>query len=63
MERYGGRRGYWVPRTCGELREALRKMGVKRIGGKPLGRVRKKQLYAVYFAMRDRGQRMEGRDE
>ena len=46
---------YYVPRTCRELREGLRKMGVTRIRGKPLSRVRKKQLYAVWFAKRDEG--------
>lgn len=45
---------YYVPRTCRELRESLRQMGVTRIGGMPLSRVRKKQLYAVFFGMRDK---------
>ena len=44
---------YWVPGTCAELRASLRRMGVTRISGRPLGRVRKAQLYAVFFRMRD----------
>lgn len=44
---------YWVPRTCRELRSSLRRMGVTRIGGKPLSKVRKRQLYAVFFKVRD----------
>lgn len=47
------RKPYWVPRTCGELRAGLRRMGVTRISGKPLGRVRKRQLLAVYLKVRD----------
>jgi len=30
-------------------------MGVERISGRPLARVCKAQLYAVFFEMRDRG--------
>ena len=43
-----------MPRTCVELRERLRAMGVVRVSGLPLGKVRKKQLYAVYFSMLER---------
>ena len=50
-----GRRPYWVPRTCAGLRDQLRRMGVTKINGKPLRRVRKAQLYAVFYAMRKRG--------
>lgn len=56
------RKPYWVPRTCGELRAGLRRMGVTRISGRPLGRVRKGQLLAVYLRVRDErwGERGEG---
>ena len=50
-----GRRRFWVPRTVAQLREELRKMGITRINGVPLGRVRKEQLLAVFLAMRERG--------
>jgi len=54
MKARAGRRSYWVPSTCRQLRQALREMGVTRISGRPLGRVRKAQLMAVYLAMRDK---------
>ena len=44
---------YHVPRTCAELRRSLGRMGVKRINGRPLARIRKRQLYAVFFKVRD----------
>ena len=55
-----GHRGYWVPGTAWELRRALREIGVTRISGRPLGRVRKAQLAAVWCAMMERGR--EGED-
>jgi hypothetical protein len=57
------RKWYWVPGTCRELRQALRKMGVKRISGKPLSMVKKRQLYAVYFEMRERGDNDRTREQ
>ena len=36
-----------------QLREELRKLGVTRINGVPLGRVRREQLVAVFLAMRE----------
>jgi len=48
-----GRRDYWVPSNCRQLREALRDMGVTKISGRPLSRVRKRQLYAVYYRLRE----------
>ena len=48
-----GQRGYWVPQYAYQLRGVLREMGVDRINGVPLSRVRKAQLYAVYFQLRD----------
>jgi hypothetical protein len=51
-----GRRPYWVPSNCRQLREALRDMGVVRISGRPLSRVRKAQLYAVYYRLRETAQ-------
>ena len=47
-----GRRRFWVPRTVAQLRTALREMGVVRVNGVPLGRVRRDQLLAVFLAMR-----------
>ena len=47
-----GRCPYYVPRTCRELREQLRAMGVTRINRRPLSRIRKVQLLAVFHAMR-----------
>lgn len=47
-----GRRPYWVPQTCAQLREQLQQMGVQRISGRPISRVRKQQLYAVFFRLR-----------
>lgn len=44
---------YYVPKTCAELRESLKRMGITRINGHPLGRIRKRQLYAVFFKVRD----------
>ena len=52
-----GRRPYWVPSNCRQLREALRDMGVTRISGHPLSRVRRGQLYAVYLSMREKAER------
>ena len=49
-----GRRSYWVPHTCTQLREQLRRMGVQRISGRSLSRVRKQQLYAVFIRLRDK---------
>jgi hypothetical protein len=49
-----GRRSYWVPQTCTQLREQLRRMGVQRISGRSLSRVRKQQLYAVFIRLRDK---------
>ena len=49
-----GRRAYWVPQTCAQLREQLRQMGVQRISGRSLSRVRKQQLYAVFLRLRDK---------
>lgn len=43
-----GHAGYYTPRTCRELRQALRKAGITRISGRPLGQVRKAQLVAVW---------------
>jgi hypothetical protein len=54
-------RRYWVPSTCRQLREELRKAGITRISGRPLSRVRKKQLYAVFFRLREK-QLEEGND-
>lgn len=45
---------YYVPRTCKELRTQLRAMGVTRINKRPLGRIRKAQLLAVFHAYRRR---------
>ena len=56
-----GRRNYYVPRACAELRDQLRKMGVTRINGTPLSRIRKAQLYAVFYALREKLQ--ESSDE
>jgi len=47
-------RPYVVPRTGRELREGLKRMGVTRINGRPLARVRVDQLRAVYLRERDR---------
>lgn len=47
------RRPYYVPRTCRDLRAGLLRMGIKRINGQPLSRVRKQQLLAVYIRVRD----------
>jgi len=49
-----GRRPYYVPRTCRELREQLRAMGATRINGQPLSQIRKAQLLAVFISMRER---------
>ena len=54
-----GRRPYWVPSNCRQLRQALRDMGVARISGHPLSQVRKAQLYAVYLSMRDKAERQD----
>jgi len=51
-----GRRPYWVPSTCAQLRQALGEMGVTRINGRPLSRIRKAQLLAVYISMREKRQ-------
>lgn len=48
------RRPYYVPRTADELREGLRRMGVERVNGKPLSRIHKRQLTAVYLSLRDK---------
>lgn len=56
-----GRRPYRVPTNCRQLREALRDMGVTRISGHPLSRVRKGQLYAVYLSMREKAE-LQDRD-
>ena len=53
-------RGYWVPHTCVQLREVLREMGITRVNGRPLSRVRKRQLYAVFFRIREQ---KRGQDE
>jgi hypothetical protein len=47
-------RPYVVPRTARDLREGLKRMGIERINGLPLTRVRKDQLTAVYLKERDR---------
>lgn len=52
-----GRRRYYVPRTCRELRAQLRAMGVVRINGRPLSRIRKAQLLAVFHTMRRKADR------
>jgi len=54
MKARTGHRHYWVPSTCRQLRQVLREMDVTRISGRPLSRVRKAQLMAVYLAMRDK---------
>jgi hypothetical protein len=51
-----GRRPFWVPSNCRQLREALRSMGVTKISGRPLSRVRKRQLYAVYYRLREKAE-------
>lgn len=56
-----GRRPYWIPRTCAQLRQALREMGATKINGQPLSRVRKAQLLAVYISMREK--RLEERHD
>lgn len=48
------RRPYYVPTTAAELRESLRRMGVERVNGRPLSRIHKRQLQAVWFRMRDK---------
>jgi len=48
------RRPYYVPTTADELRESLRRMGVERVNGRPLSRIHKRQLLAVWFQMRDK---------
>jgi hypothetical protein len=45
---------YWVPKTCAGLRDQLRRMGVTHISGRPIARVRRAQLYAVFFKMRNK---------
>lgn len=52
-----GHRGWWMPQTCVELRAALRAVGVVRISGRPLGRVRKAQLAAVWRRLNAEAQR------
>ncbi len=47
-------RPYVVPRTARDLREGLKRMGIERINGRPLARVRVDQLRAVYLRERDR---------
>lgn len=45
-------RPYVVPRTARDLREGLKRMGIERINGRPLDRVRVDQLRAVERAAR-----------
>lgn len=49
-----GTLGYWVPRTCYELRQALRQAGIERINDKPLSRIHKAQLLAVWHERMNR---------
>jgi len=46
-----GSRDFWVPQNCTQLRDALRKQGITHIAGRPVGRVKRAQLYAVWFQL------------
>lgn len=59
----GIQRGYWVPCYAWQLREELLKAGITRVSGRPLSRVRKRQLYAVFFRLREEQRRGKGDDD
>lgn len=49
-----------MPGTAWELREELAKLGVVRISGRPLRRVRKAQLAAVWRRLMEEGRCRKG---
>lgn len=52
-------RGYWIPNYAWQLREELRKARITRVSGQALARVRKRQLYAVFFRLREQQRKGE----
>lgn len=52
-------RDYWIPNYAWQLREELRKAGITHVCGRALARVRKRQLYAVFFRLREQQRKGE----